>query len=287
METQPAKTESSSRSRTAVDAKRGTIFMVDPADLVLVTDEKHPLFDPRVNLPIDETLMASIEASGVLAPIRARKNGDKLEVIVGRQRVKATRKLNESRDGNPILVPCVVTRGTDSELYAEMVAENVARRQDTPTMVAWKLQRGLRYGLTEQSWASTLGVSVETIKNRLKLLDAHPDVQKAVDSGVIGEAVARKLVSLDRDEQKKTLDEMIATGATKGAKARQKAEKKTGKKSGPRGLTQKQVKTWLDELAQVEHDQIGAAVAVLNAVLGDDDLLVGRYKKLRPSWLSE
>ena len=42
--------------KAALNAKRGDHFYVDPESLVLVTDKSHPLYDPRVENPVDEAM---------------------------------------------------------------------------------------------------------------------------------------------------------------------------------------------------------------------------------------
>jgi len=44
-------------------------FMFDPDDLVLVTDEKSPLYDDRVELPIDESLVMNIMFAPLSMPL--------------------------------------------------------------------------------------------------------------------------------------------------------------------------------------------------------------------------
>jgi len=66
-------------SRDSLNSKgKRDAFMFDPEDLVLVTDEKSPLYDDRVELPVDESLVLNImfapdgTPQGVLEPKPAR-----------------------------------------------------------------------------------------------------------------------------------------------------------------------------------------------------------------------
>ena len=63
-------------------------FSIDPSLLTIVIDPKHPLYDERARAPIDEVMVASIMHYGVGEPVVCRRNGNLIEVIDGRQRVK-------------------------------------------------------------------------------------------------------------------------------------------------------------------------------------------------------
>jgi len=88
------------------------LFLVPPEKLVVIgldteDEPEHPLYDARVTLPIDQAMVADVAKFGVVQPIRARRNGDKLEVVVGRQRVRLAREANGIGTGDPIRVPTV------------------------------------------------------------------------------------------------------------------------------------------------------------------------------------
>ena len=74
---------------------RGELLLFDPNTLTIVSDKKHPLYDERATMPVDERLVESIMKSGVLEPVIVRRNGEDekgrpiVEVVDGRQRVRA------------------------------------------------------------------------------------------------------------------------------------------------------------------------------------------------------
>jgi len=47
-------------SKTAFDASRISAFGLDPEDLVLIDDPKHPLYDARIQLPLKPEFVANI-----------------------------------------------------------------------------------------------------------------------------------------------------------------------------------------------------------------------------------
>jgi ParB family chromosome partitioning protein len=274
------------------DSKRADLFKVEPERLRLVTDKSHVLYDPRVELPPDEALIASIRASGVLEPIAVRKDGTEFEVVFGRRRTKAAVELNRrSSKSEQILVPVFVWKGTDAEAYQAQLAENCVRQDDLPSVVVAKLSRGLRFGCTETDLAVAAGCTPDTIRNRLKLLDADKAVIAAVDAGTIGETQARKLTALPREQQRKVLDEMVSSGATKGAPARKKVEKalngRNDKETGARKLTRVETLRWLDELAQHKGEHAHLFVMAARVMLGDREACSGKYRSYLPSFFSD
>src|SRR5580692_10690815 len=91
-------------SRDSLRAKGKTdVYFFDPRDLVLVTDKDDLLYDARVEDPVNEALVASLmyapdgkSSLGVIQPVTGRRNQEsgKVEVVAGRDRVKAGREAN-------------------------------------------------------------------------------------------------------------------------------------------------------------------------------------------------
>ncbi len=230
--------------KQAFNTKRSQLFWLDPDDIIVIgldTDDgtEHPLYDERAKLPVDEKLAANIAYLGkVLEPISVRKNGDTAEVVYGRQRVKSCRLANErlrDRGGEPVLVPCQLDRADDSRFIGMMISENEHRQGDTPMVKARKLARFMDHGNTEEDVAAMLGgVSVQTVRNHLALLDLDGSVQKLVESGKLAATAASKLAALPRDKQKAAAAKLIAAGGNTGAAAARAVKAhKTGGNGGP------------------------------------------------------
>jgi hypothetical protein len=62
-------------------------YTFDTDQLTLVTDKKHPLYDTRVELPVDETLVESILMFGVLDPIKITRDASKSTSRVSDERL--------------------------------------------------------------------------------------------------------------------------------------------------------------------------------------------------------
>lgn len=201
--------------KTAIDAPRANMFMVEPEQLTLVTDDNHPLYDPRVNLPVDENLVRNVMVFGVKEPVLVRKNGVEYEVVAGRQRTKAAVEANKrliAEGKEPLRVRTIIERGDDADMFGVMILENELRQNDSPISKAKKAQRLLDMGKSEEWVATAFGVSKQTVNNYLTLLDLCGPVKTAVERGELSASAAAKMGKLSHDEQKQKLDTMRAQG---------------------------------------------------------------------------
>ena len=189
---------------------KGNALDFDPDKLMLVTDPAHPLFDERVHWPVDESMVRNIMFQGVIQPIEVTKDPDtgEVQVVTGRQRVKAAREANRrliDRGDPPITVPGIVRRLARNErasvLSAAIASENAIRQQETPLSMAAKMARQLRMR-SEDDVAILFGCNVQTVRATVALLDCCEDVQKAVDTGQINVTHARTLGKLEPAEQR-------------------------------------------------------------------------------------
>jgi ParB family chromosome partitioning protein len=270
---------SSSETAKKMGATREDTFSFDPETLVVVTDENHPLYDPRVKLPLEEATIASIQKFGVIMPVIVRKNGDKYEVVDGRQRVLHAREANRrfKEEGKALIkVPSRIRRAAgDLDTVGVMITTNEVRLDDTVAAKAKKLQKLLALGATEAEAAVVFGCTTASIKNYLAFLDCAPIVQKAIEEHVVPASVAKTLAKVDREEQAKTLSEMVAAGATKGRAAAKAVKKGKGAITKPSATpTRATLRWWLKELlveaAKSTAGGTGLACAVLATALGED-----------------
>lgn len=225
-------------SRDSLNAKgKRDTYMFDPEDVVLVTDEKHPLYDERVNLPVDESLVLNIMFApdgvpqGVIEPISVARNSEtgKVEVIVGRQRVKAAREANRrlKKAGlEPVRVPALIQRVNAHRAMGMLISENELRQDDTPLGRAKKAQRYLDLGRDTKEIAVLFGISEASVKNMLGLLDAPAAVRAAVESGKISTSDGYKLSKLEPGEAKEKVAELVEHAPRTPGKKRSKNAKK-------------------------------------------------------------
>jgi ParB family transcriptional regulator, chromosome partitioning protein len=226
-------------------ATRSNIFYVDPGQLTLVTDKLHPLYDPRVNNPVNPLFVESMAANGwVGGVVMVRKNGDLIEVEDGRQRVKTAIEANKLRD-QPFKIPVQAVRDDDNEAFRSMVLMNGFRTEDVPSVVAEKIHRFIQLGNSEKNAAVVFGLSLGSIKNYLKLRDASSNVRKAVDGERVSLNDALKLTELTREEQ----DKALAAAESNSTPVRQEAHARGAKKKATRqGANRAKVRRLLDEI---------------------------------------
>ncbi len=197
---------------------RDELLLFDPETLVIVIDPQHPLFDERALLQPEERLIQSIMTVGVIEPIVVRKNGERekgvpnIEVVDGRQRVKAARIANHrilDQGGEPVRVPGVRRLGDNVSLTGVMITTNELRLADGPLVKAQKLARYLALGRTMEEAAVTFGATVSTLKGYLALLTCHPDVIAALKKGRIGVTHAKMLSAIPQEEQPQRLIDIL------------------------------------------------------------------------------
>lgn len=262
------------------------MLLFDPEELVLVTDEKSDLYDDRVQWEPSEALILNVAHYGILEPVIVRKNPEtgKTEVVDGRQRVRACRAANKilKKRGEELhRVPAVVRRGDAGSTIGVMISANEQRAEDTPLNRARKASRMLERGKSEEEVGIALGVSVATVKNLLKLLDAPAAVRHAVESGKITTTDAYKLARLEPSEAKEKVQRLVdnvvrAPGKKRVSRtaARKAREIVDGKSSDLRSANI--VENVLREI-QEKKEGVGdfhrGFAAALEWTLGDDEAL--------------
>jgi ParB family chromosome partitioning protein len=214
-----------------LDPEKITIIGLDTKD-----GPEHPLYDERINLPLDEGMIKQIMRRGIKTPVVVTKDPESGAVLLkaGRQRVRNAREANKrlrKAGEEPIWVPATTERGFSDEasLMETMMIENSFRQDDTPVVRAKKIQRYLERGRSEEQAAELLGLSVATIKNLLGLLEAPAAVRNAVDNGKITATEGYQLAKLQPEEAKTKLAVLTANGAALTKKGRRKRGE--GKKS--------------------------------------------------------
>jgi len=273
-------------------AKREDLLLFDPEALEVVCDPTHPLYDKRVEEPLEEALVRNIMRYGVKQSISVRLNGKRpdgtplVEVVAGRRRVLHAREANRRlvAEGKiPIRVPARPERGDDADVFGVMISENEQRKGDGPVARAEKLNRYLQMGRTKDEAEITFGLSRAAIDYHLKLLDCAAPVKAAVAEGRVPVAVATKLSTLPREQQGAALKELIAAGATKGTRARAAAKAVTEGGSVERAVRdadkakRMRPRAFLVALRgrfeKANTDTARAAADVVAFILGDDTAL--------------
>lgn len=268
---------------------RENVYLVFPEELTIIEDKEHPLYDERVKLPLDAEFVANIRKRGVLQPVLVRRNGDTLEVVDGRQRVRAAIAINEelkkNGGGDPVRVRYRMLKGDDKDMGEVMVIANAFRVEEPPTMRAAKMQRYVDRGYSEAELAKLWNLTPQTIKNTTDLLNCTAKVKKAVDTRAITEGAARELSQMRREEQDGALEKLLEAGQGRGtqSKAAARSIRKTGKAAKKNGAAKKMkprhwLEGWLLALDELDTKESHLTKAVVNFVLGDPEALADHVK---------
>lgn len=199
------------------------VSYIEPEKLHIVglddgEDASHPLYDSRIDLPVDENLAKNITVYGVQHPVLVQQGDGVVYVVDGRQRVRAARMANEqlSAAGEiTIKVPVLGVEGNERKLTGIMISTNEQRRDDDVLAKAIKAERMMALTGSKSEVALAFGRTVQTIMSWLKLAAAHVEIHNAVRSGRITMTTAVELAELDASKQEAALEELLSkTGRT-------------------------------------------------------------------------
>lgn len=166
-------------------------------------------YQPRTRIDAEELeeLAASIRAHGVLQPVLVSQTLDGYELIAGERRVRAARLAGLER------VPAVIRQLADRDRLELAIVENVQRADLDPLEEANAYrQLAEEFGLSQERIAERVGRARATIANTMRLLDLHPEVQRAIAEREITEGHGRALGGLSPDAQRQLLPTVIAQG---------------------------------------------------------------------------
>lgn len=224
-------------------AKRGNLYQFDPNEPVIIgldtkDTSEHELWDERIRLPLEESMIVNIMAVGVKESVLLRKgpNG-RYEVVDGRGRIRHAREANKrlKKQGEPLVyVPALLEQGDEVHMAGLAIALNEIRRDDDTLTKAEKCMRLLqRNGGDHKAAAIVFGVSVAAIKNWAKVAELTPKVKKAVAAGEISASAAAELHGLEKEAQIAKLDKLVSHAKANGRKkaTTSSAKKEAGKKT--------------------------------------------------------
>ena len=218
-------------------------------------------YQPRKHIAEAELkeLAASIQKSGVLQPVLARRVGDGFELVAGERRWRAAQLAGLAQ------IPVLVRAITDEESAVFGLVENLQRED----LNAIEKAQGFRLLMTQlkatqEEVASRVGLERSSVANFLRLLDLPAPVQEHVSRGTLSMGHARALLALgDADTIVKAADEAIRAGLSVRAleaKVKDALEATKGKGAGTKGPKSRPV--WLNEIEESLVDSLGTTVSV-------------------------
>lgn len=227
---------------TIKNTTKGNVFFFDADDprLVVITDPSHRLYDRRVEMPLDESMIESISDPkiGIVQSVIVRKVGENYEVVDGRQRVRCAREAVQRNPSFTIKIPCVTRTIKEFEAARIATVTNVQRTEDTPVVKGENAKRQIEMGATHEDLESDFGVGRQTISQWIKIAESPDVIKDAVDSGKISIAKALKIASKPPSEHEDLIHASIS-----------KTRKKPGRK--PKGCKVVNIKAEFDASALV------------------------------------
>jgi len=147
-----------------------------------------------------QELSESIREHGVIQPLLVRKVGDKLELIAGERRLRASKLAGLSE------VPVIIKEIDDKEMAELAMLENLQREDLHYLEEAQGFQHLIsQFGFTQDELARRLGKKQSTIANKLRLLKLSGDVQTMLVDDNLTERHARALLKVDNEQKQKEI----------------------------------------------------------------------------------
>lgn len=153
-----------------------------------------------------EQLAQSIKEKGILQPVIVRPIGCGFEVVAGKRRLAACKKLGFRK------IPCLMMELSDKEAFEVSLVENIQRRSIDPIEEASAYQRYIE----EYKWggiaelAKKIGKSSSYISKRIALLHLPDDVIEKVRSREILPSIAEELIHINDDQEISNLAQLIS-----------------------------------------------------------------------------
>jgi ParB family chromosome partitioning protein len=150
-------------------------------------------------------LCYSIIQNGLLYPLLVRMTGVSFELLAGRRRLKACKRLGLRK------VLCNVIEATDKEAYEISLIENIHTRKIEPLEEA----EAFRKYVFDYGWggvselASKINKSKSYVAKRIKILDLPKNILSFLDEGLVSPTVAEELLSIGDKSKQSLLAQLI------------------------------------------------------------------------------
>jgi len=149
-----------------------------------------------------EELASSIKSVGLIQPLVVQKKGDKYVLIAGERRLRACKIAGIEK------VKCIV-KEYENPLEIALI-ENIQRKDLNPYEKALAFKRLMdEFGYTQEELARRLGISRSKVANTLRILNLGEQIIDLIIKGKISEGHAKVLLSVDDEEQRNKLAQLV------------------------------------------------------------------------------
>lgn len=232
-----------------------------------------------IETPLDE-LVESIRQHGIIQPLIVRKVGEKLELIAGERRWRASKKIGLAT------VPVIVREASDRDVLEMALIENL-QREDLNAIeeAAGYVRLAKEFSMKQDAIATRVGKSRASVANAMRLLELHDDVQVLVAQGRLSVGHAKAILSLkDKDTQLAAAGRVLKKSLTVRATeklARELGSPSEAKSGGASGGSKPEADAHLRAIQNKLRDHFATHVQVHHGAkkgkieleyYGDDDL---------------
>lgn len=171
-------------------------------DFLKIADIDESPYNARRDYNKDEleTLAQSIRENGLKQPIRVRRKDDgRWEVIAGHRRLRAHQLLGQTE-----IKGIISTEETEAGLRSASAVENLQRANLNPIEEGHAFQSMIDQGMTQEQVAQACGVSLTTVKRRVRLLKLPESIGRRIGKDGFSQEHAEVLIPFA--EQPKMLD---------------------------------------------------------------------------------
>lgn len=147
-------------------------------------------------------LMQAITVRKIEAPAKGQKA--RYMIVAGERRFRAHQLLAaDGALGETPVIMCEVVEIDENEMHLRAIIENLQRADVTPLEEARAFAAMLDRGWTRQQLAKDVGCHINTVGQRLALLQLDSSIQALVDSGQFSLTIAWHLTNAPKDDQLK------------------------------------------------------------------------------------
>lgn len=258
------------------DPKADVLYRVAPESLIIPGYDDRQEGDPDRNaLPLDEPMVLSVMALGVLEPIIVRRTEAGYEVVAGRRRTRHAREANRrlAIDGEKPLSVMVVVKG--SRLSPEMASVvdttlNEHRYNDATSVKLRKAVKMLARGIDVRTVAIAYRVEPQRIELWSRAATACAEVQTALDAGKLSVDGAAALAKLPLEDQPAAL---AASSSAAPSTAHVIATAKAVRRRAPLpGRVPKRAVRWVLDGAENFSDDFVRGIRFVRGELTEDEV---------------
>lgn len=178
-------------------------------------DEASAQWEPGAEEEPDEEFAVELVRDTQLYPVLIVKEGDKIESLDGRTRIKALRWWNEQHPESTIKIHYEKVSGVSVKDRARRIVISNEHRRPKSIIVKAKMCVRLheRFGESWRDIADLYRVTLQTVEAWVSSLDMAPEIQAALDAG-LSKAQADHVADMSHADQAAALELAKETGAS-------------------------------------------------------------------------